>query len=208
MVGIHCEQVVATGLNHLCAQATLAVQGIPGQHATLPLQLRNYRRRDRQFSLACLARYDQLRQDDTKVMCKGSDGVYGKGRVRGTGQASALGFAIQGDPLTAAGTEFAGHIRVEVGGQCGRERSGIEAPEEVLERGDMGRTTAREPKRVLNRITLRCPPLGNGQQRAVITEQGGNREGEDGGEGVAGTLATTRIRERREGGGDGSQRDS
>jgi len=42
---------------------------------------------------------------------------------------------------------------------------------------------------------LRGSPFGNGEEGAVVTQDGGKRQGQDGGQGRARTLATAEVRD-------------
>jgi hypothetical protein len=115
-------------------------------------------------------------------------------------EAPALGFAIDRDTLLAAVAELARAVGVEEGGEGGFQSLGVEATEEALEGGSMGRVGGGKAEGEFDGVRLSSAPFGDGKQGAMIGKEGGNGEGEDGGEGVAGALATSGVRDEGEGG--------
>ena len=109
------------------------------------------------------------------------------------GQAATLRLAIDGHALTAPRWDFSGRVRVEKVAQRGGERVRIQAAEEALERGDMGRTVLGKAQRAFDGAGLGGSPLGNCEQGEMVGQDGGDGHGQDGGQREARTLAPPGI---------------
>jgi hypothetical protein len=124
------------------------------------------------------------------------DGMGARGFMR---QPTALGFAIDGNSLLSALPDLAREVRVEVGGEGGFEGSGVEAAEEALESGDVGSMGGRKAKGAFDGIRLLSAPFGDGEEGAMVGEDGGDGKREDGGKGVAGALTASWVGKEGEG---------
>lgn len=104
LVAFHHQKVIAPRLQDLLAEGALAVLGIPGQHPTVPVQRRQHRRRNRQFSLCLLGSLlDRcLAEDGPLLGTKGGQGMHDRA-TRLKGESATLRLAIDRDTLLPTG---------------------------------------------------------------------------------------------------------
>jgi len=182
------QEIVATRVPHGGAEIGLAIESIPRQDASRPVEAGNEHWRGGAFGfrfLTCVVKW-RLGEDDAEVMHDRTKHMHGIFRLVGTGETTALRFAIEGDPVAATHRALRRRHWREAGGKGTGERERIELAKEALHRCLVGRDTIREAKRGKDGGGLTLAPLGEG-------------EGEDGGEGKAATMRTTGIRDAGEG---------
>lgn len=191
LVRLDQEEIVTTGIQDLLAELPLAEAGVTGEHPPVPVELGDELGHDREFGFGLLscARDRHLGEDETLLMTVGGELVHrGLGRL-GEGQPAPLGFAVDGDPLADTGNRRRRCVTGEVLAQGGRQRGRLEAPEEARQRRLVRGDTVGETERGEDLSGLAGAPFGDGQHRRAIGEDGGDGQGEDRGQGVAGPLA-------------------
>jgi hypothetical protein len=90
------------------------------------------------------------------------------------GQSATLGFAIHCNALAAALTHLAGQARIEVVHEGALKSGRLKATEETLEGGDVRNRGGRKSKKVFDGVGLGSAPFCNGEERAMIGEDGGD----------------------------------
>jgi len=118
--------------------------------------------------------------------------------VVGTGEASPVRLAIEGDADAALRIAVGGTRRGEAIREGDGEGEGIEFAEEALQGGLMRRDAAWEAKGSKESGGLPLAPLSNREDRKMVGEQGDDCQGEHRREGKAATVGTARIGKGRE----------
>lgn len=196
LIGFDGEKIVTTGVEDLLTEGTLTKEGISREDASLPVELLDEARRYGEFGccLVALVRDRLLGQHQVALVREGREDVNGLLALIELAS-SPLGFAINGHalgPSCARSRVIDGHSR-------GRgEGLAIELGEEALQSRLAGRLTTGEAETLQLVPWLPLSPLGNREHRGVGTQEGADRQVEDGRQLVGDTPGPSWI-------GDGSK---
>jgi hypothetical protein len=134
-----------------------------------------------------------LGKDNAEIMQDRTEHMHGILGMIGTSEASTLCFAVESDADAALRIALRRTGRGEASGESDGERQGIEVAEEALQRGLMRRDASGEAEGGKDSRRLTPAPLSDGEDRQVIGQKRGHREGKNGGKGEAATVRATRV---------------
>ena len=185
---------VATGRQYLLAQTALAEEGIPGENAPAPVDLRDEGGGDGEFARSLVRPMSNrlVCKHDPVVVAERGQGV-DRAATRRIRQAPALGLAIDAHALPPAPARPGRGGRGEMGTERRRQRPPVELDEEALDGRLAGGTPIGEAERPPHIRALPRPPLGDRQHGELVREDRRHRHGEDGRQGVVQAVSPPRI---------------
>jgi len=196
LIGFDTHQVIATGIEHLLAEIALTEERIPGEHAAVPIDAPDQCGSDGQFGfLLLLTMLDRFTgQHHATLLTEGHQHMDGRSVVLIL-EPATLRPAIKGDPLAAPFERSRSDRRRKCGGHRRGEGRGIKLAEESMQ-GRLARCLPILEAQGLQEIRgLSRSPFRHGQDRGVGTEEGGDRQPQDCGQGIGHTRTPPRVRD-------------